>query len=75
MKGRGLRPRERSGVLVERSGSLTTTSNEEEEAPMEREYDGIDLYRRRSVVVRKNEAGEHLRRCGSRTSRLRWQRR
>ena len=27
---------------------------------MEREYVGIDLHRRRSVVVRKNDAGEHL---------------
>ena len=27
---------------------------------MEREYVGIDLHRRRSVIVRKNEAGEHL---------------
>ena len=33
---------------------------EEEEAPMEREYVGIDFHRRRSVVVRVSAAGERL---------------
>jgi transposase len=36
------------------------TSIEEEEAPMEREYVGIDFHRRRSVIVRMNQAGERL---------------
>ena len=33
---------------------------EEEEAPMEREYVGIDFHRRRSVVVRVSPRGERL---------------
>lgn len=60
MKGRGLRSPVRPGVLVGRSGFFTPSFPKEEEAPMEREYVGIDLHRRRSVIVRKNETGEHL---------------
>jgi hypothetical protein len=33
---------------------------EEEEAPLGRQYVGIDFHRRRSVIVRKNAAGEKL---------------
>jgi transposase len=35
-------------------------SLEFEEAPVERQYVGVDLHRRRSVIVRMNEAGETL---------------
>ena len=37
-----------------------TPSRRKKEAPVEREYVGIDLHRRRSVIVRKNAAGELL---------------
>jgi hypothetical protein len=37
-----------------------TPSRRKKEAPVEREYVGIDLHRRRSVIVRKNAAGEVL---------------
>ena len=36
---------------------------------MDREYVGIDFHRRRSVIVRKDAAGEQLGWCGSRTIR------
>src|ERR687897_2676736 len=35
-------------------------SDEEEEAPMDRQYVGIDFHRRRSVIVRVSAAGEKL---------------
>jgi transposase len=37
-----------------------TPSRRKKEAPVEREYVGIDLHRRRSVIVRNNMAGEVL---------------
>jgi transposase len=37
-----------------------TPSRRKKEAPVERQYVGIDLHRRRSVIVRKNSAGEVL---------------
>jgi transposase len=37
-----------------------TPSRRKKEAPVERQYVGIDLHRRRSVIVRKNAAGEVL---------------
>src|SRR5581483_5979763 len=37
-----------------------TPSRRKKEAPVEREYVGIDLHRRRSVIVRKNAQGEVL---------------
>src|SRR5256885_17004230 len=37
-----------------------TPSRRKKEVPVEREYVGIDLHRRRSVIVRKNSAGEGL---------------
>jgi transposase len=37
-----------------------TPSRRKKEAPVEREYVGIDLHRRRSVIVRKNAVGEVL---------------
>src|SRR5438128_7945778 len=36
------------------------TLREEEEAPMNRQYVGIDFHRRRSVIVRLSAAGERL---------------
>src|SRR5215217_8501002 len=41
-------------------GASTPCPREEEEAPMDRQYVGIDFHRRRSVIVRKNAAGEKL---------------
>ena len=36
------------------------TPSRRKKVPVEREYVGIDLHRRRSVIVRKNAAGELL---------------
>src|SRR5205809_2390960 len=41
-------------------GSHHQPSDEEEEAPVERQYVGIDFHRRRSVIVRLNQNGEKL---------------
>jgi hypothetical protein len=43
-------------------GVSHTNTSQEEEAPVERQYEyvGIDFHRRRSVIVRKNAAGEKL---------------
>ncbi len=54
------------------SGVLTSKSTKE--APVSESYEGkqivgIDLHRRRSVLVRMTEAGEVLERCGSPTTR------
>jgi len=59
MKGRGLRPREVSSDQDD-TGGLTNQPSTEEEAPMERRYVGIDLHRRRSVIMTMDEAGEVL---------------
>ena len=59
MKERGLRSPWGSGSLKD-SGFPHLVPLEEEEAPMEREYVGIDFHRRRSVIVRLNAAGEKL---------------
>jgi hypothetical protein len=59
MKERGLRPWWGSESLETR-GSHNQPSDKEEEAAMDREYVGIDFHRRRSVIVRKNAAGERL---------------
>src|SRR5205807_1910130 len=40
--------------------SQTISSNEEEEAPMERQYVGIDLHRRSSTIYRMSVGGEML---------------
>ena len=48
----------REGPSVNTLGlTKATPSRRKEEAPVEREYVGIDLHRRRSVIVRKNAAG------------------
>src|SRR5215210_7273029 len=59
MKGRGLAPR---AAPADAGGVLTSTTKE---APMSSEYAGqqfvgIDLHRRRSVIVRSTQAGEVL---------------
>jgi transposase len=51
----------REGPSVNTLGpTKATPSRRKKEAPVEREYVGIDLHRRRSVIVRKNSAGEVL---------------
>lgn len=51
----------REGPSVNTLGlTKATPSRRKKEAPVEREYVGIDLHRRRSVIVRKNAAGEVL---------------
>jgi transposase len=56
----GTSPR-REGPSVNTLGlTKATPSRRKKEAPVEREYVGIDLHRRRSVIVRKNAAGEVL---------------
>jgi|SRR5688572_6439627 transposase len=51
----------REGPSVDTLGpTKATPSRRKKEAPVEREYVGIDLHRRRSVIVRKNAAGELL---------------
>src|SRR5579884_2855201 len=51
----------REGPSANTLGPATATpSRRKKEAPVERQYVGIDLHRRRSVIVRKNAAGEVL---------------
>jgi len=50
----------REGPGVETLGLAKATPTRRKKVPMEREYVGIDLHRRRSVIVRKNAAGEVL---------------
>jgi transposase len=51
----------RGGPSVDTLGlTKAKPSRRKKEAPVEREYVGIDLHRRRSVIVRKNAAGEVL---------------
>jgi transposase len=60
VKESGASPR-RGGPSVNTLGlTKATPSRRKKEAPVEREYVGIDLHRRRSVIVRKNAAGELL---------------
>src|SRR2546421_2458436 len=60
MKGSGTSSG-RGGPSVNTLGlTKATPSRRKKEAPVEREYVGIDLHRRRSVIVRKNAAGEVL---------------
>ena len=60
VKDSGASPR-REGPSVNTLGpTKATPSRCKKEAPVEREYVGIDLHRRRSVIVRKNAAGEVL---------------
>src|SRR5438874_7217555 len=48
----------RRGPSVETLELAKATPSRRKKAPVEREYVGIDLHRRRSVIVRKNAAGE-----------------
>src|SRR6202047_1845647 len=50
----------RGGPRVVKLGPATATPSRRKKVPVEREYVGIDLHRRRSVIVRKNAAGEVL---------------
>src|SRR5918995_1604309 len=59
MKERGLRSPWGTESIQTR-GFTQPTSDEEEEAPMDRQYVGIDFHRRRSVIVRVSAAGEKL---------------
>lgn len=60
VKESGTSPR-REGPSANTLGlAKATPSRRMKEAPVEREYVGIDLHRRRSVIVRKNAAGELL---------------
>src|SRR5436190_9680288 len=47
-------------VSVATLGSSQTEPRRGRKAPMERQYVGIDLHRRRSVIVRRTAAGETL---------------
>ena len=47
-------------LVVETRGLHTYTPSQEEEAPMDRQYVGIDFHRRRSVIVRLDGNGERL---------------
>src|SRR3974390_1007946 len=59
MEGRGLRPPGRF-ERRERPSGFHNTPRQEEEAPMERQYVGIDLHRRSSTIYRMAEDGEVL---------------
>jgi hypothetical protein len=47
-------------VIETRGFHKPCPSDEEEEAPREREYVGIDVHRRRSVIYRMDQAGERF---------------
>ncbi len=47
-------------LVVETRGFHKQDPREEEEAPMDRQYVGIDFHRRRSVIVRLDSNGERL---------------
>src|ERR1700730_17871013 len=55
----GASPR-RVGPSVGKLGLAKATPSRRKKVPVEREYVGIDLHRRRSVVIRKNAKGELL---------------
>jgi transposase len=50
----------REGPSVEKLGLATASPSRRKKVPVQREYVGIDLHRRRSVIVRKNADGEVL---------------
>src|SRR3954454_15615161 len=50
----------REGPSVAKLGLATATPSRRKKVPVQREYVGIDLHRRRSVIVRKNADGEVL---------------
>ena len=56
---RGTSPR-RVGPSVDKLGLTKATPSRRKKVPLEREYVGIDLHRRRSVIVRMSPDGEQL---------------
>jgi hypothetical protein len=54
---RGASPR-RVGPSAGKLGLAKATPSRRKKVPVEKEYVGIDLHRRRSVIVRKNAEGE-----------------
>ncbi len=56
----GRTPSRREGSSVGTLGLPQATPTRRKKVPVEREYVGIDLHRRRSVIVRKNADGELL---------------
>lgn len=50
----------REGPSVERLGLIEATPSRRKKAPVKSEYVGIDLHRRRSVIVRMSTDGEQL---------------
>ena len=50
----------RGGPSVEKLGPAKATPSRRKKAPVEPEYVGIDLHRRRSVIVRISPDGERL---------------
>lgn len=57
--GKGTSSR-REAPRVEKLGLTKATPRRRKKVPVSREYVGIDLHRRRSVIVRKNADGELL---------------
>ena len=60
MKEGGLRSWWRFRARDETRGFHTYTPSQADEAPMDRQYVGIDFHRRRSVIVRLSVDGERL---------------
>ncbi len=50
----------REGPSVGKLGPTKATPSRRKKVPVEREYVGIDLHRRRSVIVRMSPDGEQL---------------
>ena len=50
----------REGPSVERLGPTKATPSRRKKVPVKSDYVGIDLHRRRSVIVRVSPDGEHL---------------
>jgi hypothetical protein len=59
-KGKGGASARPEQVSVATLGSSETKPRRGRKAPMEKQYVGIDLHRRRSVIVRRTAAGETL---------------
>ena len=60
MPSTGRTPSRREGPSVATLELDKATPSRRKKVPVEREYVGIDLHRRRSVIVRKNSDGELL---------------
>ena len=50
----------RVGPSVEKLGPTKATPSRRKKVPVEQEYVGVDLHRRRSVIVRMSPDGERL---------------